>query len=90
MWFGTFGDVSDFLLRRITKNTGYARCFSSLDQYLEYSVKSCERGKRTKVGAMRVTPERRDQRCPKQWKNILSLVENKKELIEFLLKDRSC
>ena len=73
----TFGDVSDFLLRRITNNE-QDTVFFITDQYLENSVKSCERGKRAKVGAIRVTPERRGQRCPKQWKHFLSLGANKK------------
>lgn len=84
----TFGDVSDTILRRITSNN-VSRIFFVTDQYLDGSIKSCERDNRAKVGSIRISAQRRNQKVPKQLKKFLSVGENKIDLVRFLLKDWS-
>ena len=78
----TFGQLSDFVLKRITTNES-AHIFFITDQYWDLSIKSCERNRRAPSDSIRVTASRRDQKIPKQIKKYLSVGANKKELIEI-------
>ena len=83
----TFGDISEFLLKRIL-NT--AIVYFVTDQYKATSIKALERKRRgVSTGSIRYRIERRDQRRPKQWAKYLRDPLNKGELTEFLLADWS-
>ena len=84
----TFGEVSEFVLKRITANDS-EHIFFITDQYWNHSIKSCERNRRATTGSIRITASRPDQKIPKQLKKYLSLGSNKEELVDFLLKDWS-
>ena len=70
--FGIFGDLSDYVLKRITFN-GSALIFFITDQYWKVSIKSCERTKRSRSGSIRITAMRLEEKLPKQQKKYLSL-----------------
>lgn len=83
----TFGDVAEYILRRILKQTVV---YFVTDQYNDGSIKSYERERRKKeIGSLLIRVERREQKVPKQWAKFLRDPQNKKELIEFLYKDWS-
>ena len=63
----TFGDISDLILKRITSSHAQQVYFIT-DQYLENSVKSCERNRRGASGDVTITAARRNQPSPKQMK----------------------
>ena len=86
--FEVFGQLSDYILKRITSNPS-TNIFFTTDQYWDASIKSCERSRRANSGLIRITASRRDQKLPKQFKKYLAVGENKQELIEFLLADWS-
>lgn len=83
----TFGDISEYLIKRILKSSSVA--YFVTDQYLPGSVKSFEREQRMSAGSIRIRIERRDQKRTKQWGKYLQCPKNKTELIRFLLKDWS-
>ena len=82
----TFGTISDFVLRRITRNNASDAMFIT-DQYFETSIKGEERERRASTGQIRITASRCDQPAPKQFKKYLAVGANKTELLEFLVKD---
>ena len=82
----TFGEVSEFVLKRITANVS-EHIFFITDQYWNHSIKSCERNRRATTDSIRITASRPDQKIPKQLKKYLSLGSNKEELVDVLLKD---
>lgn len=84
--FETFGEVSEYVLKRITSNDA-KNIFFVTDQYWDQSIKNCERNRRAATGSIRVTASRPDQKLPKQMKKYLSLGSNKEELVDFLLED---
>ena len=84
----TFGTISEFVLKRITRNNA-TEVFFVTDQYFETSIKGGERERRASTGQIRITAKRPDQDAPKQFKKYLSVGTNKTELLEFLLKDWS-
>ena len=84
----TFGDVAEYLLKRILRSSNGTVYFVT-DQYIPGSIKSFERAKRSAAGAIRYRVERRDQPRPKQWSKFLRDPENKTELIHFLHADWS-
>ena len=60
----TFGDVSDYLVRKILQ--GSARiAFFVTDYYLDNSVKSMERDRRSATGSLRMSVMRQEQKMPK-------------------------
>ena len=63
----TFGDVSDYVLKRITSNDA-EKIFFVTDQYRDQSIKNCERSRRAATGSIKVTASRSDQKLPKQIK----------------------
>ena len=83
---GTFGQLSDYILKRITSNPSKLIFFIT-GQYWEISIKGGEQDKRSKGGTKRIIPTREDQKLPTQMKKFLALGTNKTELIKFLLKD---
>lgn len=60
----TYGDVSEFLINQIVKNSIVV--YFVTDQYLQGSVKSFERQKHMATGSLRFRIERRKQRRSKQ------------------------
>ena len=82
----TFNKVSDYLLKKVLSGTS-KQVYIVTDQYLQNSIKSMERTKRSSIGTIRVTAQRRDQKKPKQFKQYLRSSENKTELIKFLIND---
>ena len=84
----TFGDISEFVLKRITKTPSRSIYFVS-DQYKEQSIKGYERYRRALGGSIRIKLERRTQKRPKQWSKYLKSGENKTDVIKFLLADWS-
>lgn len=84
----TFGEISDYILKKMLSGT----CAVSIlvtDYYRDESIKSLERMKRSKIGSIRITALRRDQRKPRQFNKYLQNAANKTELVEFLIKDWS-
>lgn len=56
------------------------------DRYFTQSIKGSERAKRgNSTGAQLITIYNDHQRCPKQWKKVLSSGENKESLISYLV-----
>ena len=84
----TFGDVAEYLMKRITRSSSGTVYFVT-DQYIPGSIKSFEREKRSATGTIRYKVERRDQPRTKQWSKFLRDPVNKTELIHFLLADWS-
>ena len=91
--FDTFGDLSDYVLKRITSYSS-ALIFCITDQYQKASIKSCERNKWSRSGSIRIKALRPmsisyEHKLPKQQKKYLSPGSSKEELLEFLLQDWS-
>ena len=84
----TFGDISDYVLKKIMKDSSRI-CFFVTNYYLPESVKSLERNARSKIGLLRMESSRRDQPRPKQFDKFLRLSQNKIDLLSFLIKDWS-
>ena len=84
----TFGDILDFVLQKIIKNSCRV-CFFITDYYLPDSVKSIERKSRSNIGLLRMKATRRDQRRPKQINKFLRLAENKIDLVKSLIEEWS-
>ena len=82
----TFGTISDFIIKRITKNDSNKVMFIT-DQYFETSIKGGERERRASSGQIRIMASRPDQLAPKQFKKCLSIGANRTELLQFLLND---
>ena len=76
------------ILKRITSSHEQQVYFIT-DQYLENSIKSCERNRRGASGDVRITAARKNQPSPKQIKNFLSTGKNKTDFVWFLMKDWS-
>ena len=84
----TFGDVSDYFLKKIV--TGTSRVvFLVTDRYLHVSIKSMEREKRLATGCLRIIANRSDQPIPKQLKKYLAEPRNKMDLLKFMITDWS-
>ena len=81
----TFGSLSDYLKKRITRTSSVV--YFVTDQYLEGSVNSFEREKRMSTGNLRFRIERREQSRTKQWAKYLRNPDNETELVSFLLND---
>ena len=75
----TFGDVSEFLLKQILKDSSVA--YFVTDRSFSGSVKSFERCRRNENSNIRYKIERRDQKKVKQWAKYLRNPENKNELV---------
>ena len=84
----SFGDISDYVLRKIMKNPCTV-CFFVTDYYLPDSVKSLEGKSRSEIGLLRMKASRRDQQRPKQFRNFWRLSQNKTDLVRFLIQDWS-
>ena len=84
----TFGDISDLILKQITSNHAQQVYFIT-DQYLENSIKSCERNQRGASGDVGKTAARRNQPSLKQMKKFLSNRKKQTDLVWFLMKDWS-
>lgn len=84
----TFGEMSEYVLKRITSHPGKIVYFVT-DQYFDDSLKGSERQRRAASGSIRVQLSRRDQKRPKQFKKYLSDGVNKVDLVKFFLKDWS-
>ena len=54
----TFGDVSEYILRRILSHNALTTYFVT-DQYIDGSIKSYERERRAQSGTIRINIERR-------------------------------
>ena len=80
----TFADVAEYLLRRTMKAP---TVYFVTDEYHLGLIKSYEWKQRKSAGTLNIKIERRDQKCPKQWKRFLALEENKKELVKFLFQE---
>ena len=80
----TFGDISEYILKRKEKSNATTVYFVT-DQYLRESVKGYERSRRSANGALRVRIERRDQKKPNQLKKYFRNDDNKREMTQFLL-----
>ena len=84
----TFGEISDYLLRKILSGSANTAYFVT-DHYLPRSIKSMERNRRSMIGTIRVIPKRRDQPKPKQFQRFLTNADNKLDLIKFLVNEWS-
>ena len=84
----TFGDISEYVLKRITSNLSKV-IYMATDQYYDCSLKGSERKRHASAGNIRVQINRRDQKPPKQFKKYLSDGSNKVDLVKFLLLDWS-
>ena len=82
----TFGEISDYLLKKITTGTAQVSFFVT-DHYLPHSIKSMERERRSNAGTLRIKVMRRTQERPKQFVKFLRNSDNKLDLIKFLLND---
>jgi len=83
---GTFGDVSEFLLKRITSGS-FPIIYFVTDQYKTGSIKSFDRSRQGCESSIRINIQRREQKRPKQWAKFLKDGRNKTALIEFIMKD---
>ena len=52
--FEVFGQLSDYILKRITSNPS-TNIFFTTDQYWDASIKLCERSRRANSGLIRIT-----------------------------------
>ena len=86
--FKTFGEISDYLLRKILSGSANTANFVT-DHHLPRSIKSMERNRRSMIGTIRVIPKRRDQPKPKQLQRFLANAENKLDFIKFLANEWS-
>ena len=67
----TFGKISDLILKRIASNHPQQVYFIT-DQYLDNSIKSCERNRCGASGDVRITAARKNQPSPTLMKKFLS------------------
>ena len=84
----TFGDASDHILNRITKNTSLC-VFLVSDQYDPASIISLEREARSHSGQIRTTPKRQEHKVPVNFEKFLNNSVNKLELKNFFVSDWS-
>ena len=82
----TFGDISDYILQKLLHSDS-TYSFLVTDQYLQQSIKSIERERRSATGSMRVIITRREQHTPKQFQKFLYNPDNKIDLVKFLKDD---
>ena len=85
----TFGEMSEYALKRITSHPGGKIVYFVTDQYLDDSLKGNERRRRAASGTIRIQLSRREQKRPKQFKKFLSDGVNKVDLVKFFLNDWS-
>ena len=85
----TFGDLSEYLLKRILNSSDSKRVYFVTDQYTSNSIKGYERARRALAGKIRIKIERREQKLPNQFKMFLREDDNKVELVQFLFNDWS-
>ena len=78
----TFGDVSDFLIKKFMKSSCRV-CFFA------FFIKSLEMKSRSMIGLLRMKVSRRDQKQPQQFDSFLRLSQNKTGLVRFLINDQS-
>ena len=83
----TFGEISEYLLKRITSSPAKIIYFVT-DQYKDDSIKGSERQRRAS-SVIRIQISRREQKRPKQFKKYLGHGCNKVDLVKFLLLDWS-
>lgn len=83
----TFGEVSEYLLKRITSSPAKIIYFVT-DQYKDDSIKGSEPQRRAS-SVIRIQISRREQKRPKQFKKYLGHGCNKVDLVKFLLLDWS-
>ena len=83
----TFGEVSEYLLKRITSSPAKIIYFVT-DQYKDDSIKSSEHQRRAS-SVIRIQISRSEQKRPKQFKRYLGHGCNKVDLVKFLLLDWS-
>ena len=82
----TFGEAPEYLLKKIMKSS--STVYFVTDQYVVVSIKSFQRTCCVnQSGTIRVGIDRRDQLRPKQWSKYLRDVDNKEEIVAFLLRD---
>ena len=86
--FDTFGELSEYVLKRITSHPGKKLHFVT-NQYLDDSEKGSERQRRAASGSIRIQLLRREQKQPKQFKKYLNEGVNKVDLVKFFLEDWS-
>ncbi|KAJ8034971.1 hypothetical protein HOLleu_22027 [Holothuria leucospilota] len=76
------GHVLDILLKLAKSNNSTCLHFVT-DRYLDHSIKSAEREKRSSGGTEIFRTYSDDQNVPKQWKKCLSASTSKKSLINY-------
>lgn len=82
----TFGDYSDTVLKRITKEGAeYSRVHVVFDVYQESSIKGSERSRRSSTQLAAYHISHRSLKLPKNWQSFLSNIKNKNELVNFLI-----
>ena len=83
---GTFSDYAASLFERVLQTgLGYHRIDVVFDVYDEKSIKSAERARRGEQKMCSIKINRGDVRIPKNWRAFLSNIENKNELVSFLI-----
>lgn len=84
-----FGEYAKILFDQLIALSSYyeaKRIDFVADRYFNQSIKGSERAKRgNSTGVQLITIYNDHQRCPKQWKKILSSGENKESLISYLV-----
>ena len=84
-----FGDYAKIIFDQLIALSSFyeaKRIDFVADRYFTQSIKGSERAKRgNSTGAQLITIYNDHQRCPKQWKKVLSSGENKESLISYLV-----
>ena len=83
-----FGEVSDYRLAKIVNGTLRVSFFTT-DYYLNQFVKVMQRERRSVYAIIRIKVMGKEQDTPKQWKKFKRHADNKKNLINFLVRDWS-
>ena len=85
----TFADLSMLVLKRLlsAQHCSARRVDFVTDSYLEQSIKSLERHRRSDSSCVRTRINSREQRCPGQWSKYMRMTENKKDFVDFLTQD---
>ena len=84
----TFGEISEYLLKKLLSSSGRITFFVT-DFYLQNSIKSVERQRRSAIGSIKINIINRCQQKPKAWTKYLQNPDNKIQLVEFLIDDWS-
>ena len=84
----TFGSLAQELFDRMSMLAKNAVRFNIVvDQHVTIAIKNTERGMRASKGTVQVKIAQGSQKCPRQWKKLLSLGKNKTHLNHFLFKN---